>query len=236
MQVSARPRVTVLVTGAELKEAGTQLERGQIPESNSLLLKGLLTELGIPVTTVRRNADDRVALAYQLTELSATSDVIISTGGVGPGTHDVMRQVLANEPDVIATRVAIRPGQLQCTGRLRAGAFIFALPGNPVSAAVSFELFVRPALLAMQNAINTHRLQFPARASVAWPGAIGRLQVLPVVISEEDGELVCIPAVNPRGISHAVGGLGWANGYAFVGPEIAEVAMGDTVPVVMTAP
>lgn len=226
------PRVAVVATGSELRAPGERLSRGQIPESNSLLITGLLREVGIEPTTVRINRDDVSAFAGELHELAPLVDVIITTGGVGPGTHDVVRIALDSEPEVCAVRVAVRPGQPQCTGRLAGGAFIFALPGNPVSAAVSFELFVRPALLAMQGRTPRHRLRHDATAVVGWRGTLGRLQVLPVRVTQATG-LECRPAVNPRGVSHAVGGHGDANGYAIIEEARGDVSAGETVPVIM---
>lgn len=240
--VREAPRVAVLVTGAELQAMGAQLTRGQIPESNSLLMRGLLLEAGIPAVHVERCPDDEASVRARLTALGASHDLIVTTGGVGPGTRDVMRIVLDGEPDVRAVRMAVRPGQPQCAGRLRAGAWIFALPGNPVSAAVSFELFVRPALLALQGCAVVERQRLTATAAVPWRGATGRLQVLPVRFLDPDPAaadlpgLRCIPAVHSRRVSHSVGGFGAAEGYALVGPETSDVAAGDRVTVIRTVP
>lgn len=235
------PRVAVVVTGSELCDSGEPLTRGQIPESNSVLIAGLLRECGVRSVEVHHSVDESAALAELLRELSGRFDAVVTTGGIGPGTHDVVRIALEAEPEVRATRVAVRPAQLQCAGKLSGGAFIFALPGNPVSAAVSFELFVRPALLAMQGRSEVRRIPVPAVATTPWRGAEGRLQVLPVVVTSEalaDGKTVlkCTPAVNPRGVSHAVGGHGAANGYALVEVDRGDVALGEAVPVILVAP
>lgn len=236
VEVRRAPRVAVLTTGSELRAPGEPLARGQIPESNSWLLAGLLRESGIEPVEVLRGADDAVSLRRRVDALSEQCDAIITTGGVGPGTHDAMRMILAEEPEVRAVRVAVRPGQPQCAGRLRGGAFVFALPGNPVSAAVSFELFVRPALLSMQGRARLHRVRVLARAEAAWRGARGRLQVLPVRVTERTDGLRCSPAVNPRGVSHAVGGHGGTDGYAFVEAERGDVSEGETVSVALVVP
>lgn len=231
VSVRAPAKVAVLITGAELQPLGVPLGRGQIPESNSLLMRGLLVEAGVTEINVHRCPDDVNVVRARLAQLGATHDVIVSTGGVGPGTKDVMRLALEEEPHVRAVRVAVRPGQPQCTGRLRSGAYIFALPGNPVSAAVSFELFVRPALRAMQGVLQLHRPRLTAIAAAGWRGAAGRLQVLPVAF-EPGGELRCIPAVSAKRISHSVGGFGAAQGYALIGPERADVNAGESVRVI----
>lgn len=233
VHVRRLPRVAVVITGSELVPPGSPLLRGQIPESNSVLITGLLGDAGIPDAHVLRSRDDEHHLAAELDRLAADHDVIITTGGVGPGTHDVVRIALEAEPDVRAVRVAIRPGQPQSAGRLRSGAYVFALPGNPVSAAVSFELFVRPALLAMQGRARIHRLRLTATAGSAWPGKRGRLQVLPISVATENGRLVCTPSVNPRGVSHAVGSHGGTDGYALIDPDRGDIAAGDEVSVIL---
>ncbi|WP_345472697.1 molybdopterin molybdotransferase MoeA [Glutamicibacter ectropisis] len=235
LSVRTSPRVAVLITGAELRSPGEELARGQIPESNSFLMSGLLAESGITAATIAHCVDDEHLVRAKLAELSATHDAILSTGGVGPGDYDVMRKVLADQPRVYATRVRVRPGQPQCAGRLIGGAMIFALPGNPVSAAVSFELFVRPALRAMQGHGQLQRPRLQAVAAVGWSTAGNRLQVLPIVF-EHGQSLRCAPAVAAGRISHSVGGFGAAQGYALIPDGIQQVHPGDTVEVLRTAP
>jgi Molybdopterin biosynthesis enzyme len=198
-------------------------------------MAGLLAESGIQADTVVHCVDDTEAVREQLKILGATHDAVLSTGGVGPGAYDVMRQVLDTEPDVQATRVKLRPGQPQCAGRLAAGAMIFALPGNPVSAAVSFELFVRPALRAMQGHREVLRPTLRAIAAVGWKGAAGRMQVIPVVF-EHGVVLRCAPAVQAQSISHSVGGFGAAEGYALVPAGTTQVNPGDEVDVLRLLP
>lgn len=241
VRVGVSPRVAVVVTGAELGDPGTALARGRISESNSVLIAGMLRECGLEPVAVRRCGDDAAAVSALLDELSSECDAIVSTGGIGPGSHDAMRIALEAEPGVRQARVAVRPGQPQCSGRLASGPWMFALPGNPVAAAVSFELFVRPALLAVQGRREILRRRIAAVAGAAWRGAEGRLQVLPVTVSrggsaESDGRHACRPAVDPRGVAHSVGGHGATHGYALVGPERGDVAAGEPVDVMLVEP
>ncbi|MFD5599589.1 gephyrin-like molybdotransferase Glp [Leucobacter sp. NPDC058333] len=239
VSVRPRPRVAVIATGAELRAAGEPLERGQIPESNSLLVQALLAEDGIEAVSVSVTDDDAVTLGARLRELAGEVDAVITTGGVGPGAHDVVRIALEREPSVHAVRVAVKPGQPQCFGRLAGGsgsgggALMFALPGNPVSAAVSYELFVRPALLRLQGATRLQRTRVRAVVERGWRGSPGRLQVLPVRVRGASTGLQCSPAVDPRGYSHAVGGQGGADGYALVDVDRGDVAEGESVDVIL---
>lgn len=245
VSVRPRPRVAVIATGAELRAAGEPLERGQIPESNSLLVQALLAEDGIEAVSVSVTDDDAVTLGARLRELAGEVDAVITTGGVGPGAHDVVRIALEREPSVRAVRVAVKPGQPQCFGRLAGGsgsgsgsgsgggALMFALPGNPVSAAVSYELFVRPALLRLQGATRLQRTRVQAVVERGWRGSPGRLQVLPVRVRGASTGLQCSPAVDPRGYSHAVGGQGGADGYALADVDRGDVAEGESVDVIL---
>lgn len=231
VQVHRAPRIALITTGAELQPPGAELRRGQIPESNSLLIRGMIQEAGFAVSTVETCGDDRGEIAERIARLSPTHDVVITTGGVGPGLHDGVRRLLENEPEVRSLRVAVKPGQPQCTGRLRGGAFLFALPGNPVSAAVSFELFVRPALRVLSGHSRVHRTRFQAIVTEGWRAAPGRLQVLPVRLEDSVDGVTCEPAVVASQVSHSVAAFGGATGLAFVPPGQAIVRAGDQVTV-----
>ncbi|MGO1183629.1 MAG: molybdopterin molybdotransferase MoeA [Micrococcaceae bacterium] len=243
IRVHAAPRVAVVVTGSELRAPGEAPQRGQIPESNSVLIAGLLRELGCEPVAVRHSHDDAAGVRALLAELCREVDVILTTGGIGPGTHDVVRIALEPEPGVRGAEVAVRPGAPQRAGLLGDGTLVIALPGNPVSAAVSFELFVRPTLLGMLGAARTERPRLSAVAGTDWRGALGRLQVLPVRLeqtgrngddaADDAPQLRCVPAVNPRGVSHAVGGHGTADGYALVAEDRGDIRAGETVPVIL---
>ena len=236
VRVHRPPRVAVLGTGSELRPPGARLERGQIYESNGLLVAGLLAEAGLEPATVEHCADDEQVVAAKLVALAADHDVVITTGGVGPGRHDVVRLALDAEPEVRTVRVAVRPGQPQCAGRHRAGAFVFGLPGNPVSAAVSFELFVRPALRALAGCSTIHRRRLRAVVAEPWTGRAGRLQVLPVGLDETPEGLACYPAVPASRVSHSVGRHAGTAGYALVEAERGDVLAGETVTVIETEP
>ena len=233
VRVRPRPRVAVIATGAELRAAGKPLARGEIPESNSLLVAALLAEDGIAASSVEVSDDDAAAFAARLASVAALSDVVVTTGGVGPGRHDIVRIALEREPGVRAVRVAVKPGQPQCVGRLASGALVFALPGNPVSAAVSYELFVRPALRRLQGMAELQRPRTRAVATLGWRHRPGRLQVLPVRVTRADSELRCEPAVDPSGYSHAAGRHGAADGYALVAAERGDVIAGEDVDVLL---
>ena len=229
--VSRRPRVAVISTGSELVVPGTMLERGQIPESNSELLAGLVTEAGADVvlrTSVPDEGDGpRRAIADA--EMRG-ADVVVFTGGVSAGAYEVVKNTLG---DVMAfTKIAMQPGKPQGFGQTASGTLLFGLPGNPVSAAVSFEVFVRPALLAMQDASDIARPLITLPVAAGWRTPPGRTQYLPVAIDRADPRAWRVRPVT-RGGSHLAGGLGRAQAYAVVPADVDTVDSGDLVDVML---
>ena len=157
-----RPRAVVLATGSELRTPGEPLGPGQIYESNSTLLAAQLREAGATVTMLPPAADDepatRAALAAGL-----DADVLVTSGGVSVGEHDLVRATLAElGAEEVFWRVAVKPGK-PVAFAVRGGTLVFGLPGNPVSSLVAFELFVRPALAALQGATEPGPEFRPAR-------------------------------------------------------------------------
>ncbi len=157
--VSRRPRVGVMSTGDELQPPATSdLAPGMIRDSNRPMLVGLLEDAGAAVIDYGRIADDSDELRAALGRAAVETDVIVTSGGVSMGDYDVTKLVLRDEAGVDFIKVAMKPGKPLAFGHL-GGAPFFGLPGNPVSVVVSFEQFVRPALLTMQGASAVLRPQ-----------------------------------------------------------------------------
>ena len=150
-QVHARPRVTLLSTGSELRPAGATLAPGTIYDSNGPLLLLLLEQLGVNVVGQERVDDDPQRLERALLALAGRSDVLISTGGVSVGDGDHVRPLLERLGTLQFWRLFLKPGRPFATGTM-AGARFFGLPGNPVSAAVTFLQLVWPALQVLEGA------------------------------------------------------------------------------------
>lgn len=148
VRCSRRPRVVVLSTGTELRPPGERLEPGQIYEANSRMLAAALAGAGAEVERLEPVADDAGAHRAAL-ERGLAADVLVSSGGVSVGPHDLVRSV-GTELGVeeVFWRVAVKPGKPVAFG-VRGRTLVFGLPGNPVSALVGLELFVRPALRAL---------------------------------------------------------------------------------------
>ncbi|MEJ6553711.1 molybdopterin molybdotransferase MoeA [Microbacterium esteraromaticum] len=230
VEVAPRPRIAIVSTGSELVAPGTPLQRGQIPESNGILLAGLAAEAGADVV-LRRVVDDEgdgpaeaVAEARRL-----DADIIVFSGGVSAGAYEVVKQSLGDAMEF--TKIAMQPGKPQGFGAMD-GMLLFGLPGNPVSAAVSFEVFVRPALLHMQGRDGIHRHGLRLPAAVEWRTPPGRRQYLPAVVDRSDPAHPTVrPATAGGSGSHLSVGLGAAEAYAIIPAEVEQVSAGDLIDV-----
>jgi molybdopterin molybdotransferase len=146
-----RPRAAVVSTGTELRPPGEHLEPGQIYEANGVMLAAALASAGAVVLPPTFATDDEQAHRAVL-ERGLAADVLVTSGGVSVGPHDLVRQIEAElGVTEVFWKVAVKPGKPISFG-VRDGTLVFGLPGNPVSSLVCFELFVRPALLALQGA------------------------------------------------------------------------------------
>ena len=146
-----RPRAAILTTGTELRRPGEPLGPGQVYEANAPMLAGGLVAAGAEVTVLDAVADDPDALRAAL-ERGLEADVLVTSGGVSVGPHDLVRATLAElGVEEVFWRVAVKPGKPVAFGA-RGATLVFGLPGNPVSSLVGFELFVRPAVLKLQGA------------------------------------------------------------------------------------
>ncbi|WP_026313812.1 gephyrin-like molybdotransferase Glp [Actinomadura flavalba] len=150
VSVRPKPRVVVLSTGSELREPGTPLAPGQIWDSNSFMLTAAVIEAGGVGYRQATVGDDPRTVRETLEDQLMRADAIITSGGVSMGARDVVKEVLTGVGTVEFHKVGMRPGKPQGFGLLE-DTPIFTLPGNPVSAYVSFQVFVRPALRAMQG-------------------------------------------------------------------------------------
>jgi molybdopterin molybdotransferase len=146
-----RPRIAVLTTGSELREPGAPLGPGEVYEANGLMLAAQLAGSGGETTRLAPVADDEGAHRRALQE-GLRFDVLVTSGGVSVGPHDLVRRIEAElGVEEIFWRVAVRPGKPVSFG-VRDRTLVFGLPGNPVSSLVACELFVKPAVLALQGA------------------------------------------------------------------------------------
>lgn len=222
-KVYQQPRVAVVVTGDELIKPGGKLEDGQIFESNSYGLAAAVKALGLPQCKTIHARDDRRATeeAFRSAIEDEEADVIISAGGVSVGEHDFVKVVLEKDIGVktVFWKIAIKPGKPvffgfidrpeQSGGQSRRR-LIFGLPGNPVSALVTFNLFVKPALKMMQGAASSQTAAWFASLEHDMKKKPGRLDFVRGILScSPDGALNVLPTRGQD--SHMLSGLAKAD-------------------------
>ncbi|PJI84900.1 gephyrin-like molybdotransferase Glp [Luteimicrobium subarcticum] len=236
LPVHRTPLVAVLSTGDELVPAGEPLAAGRIPDANSVLLAGAAREAGARSWRRGGVGDTPAALAAALDDaVAAGADLIVTTGGVSVGAHDVVRDLLdgsAGSPrvtDAQVVTVGMAPGKPQGLARWRGVPWV-AAPGNPTGASASFELFARPMIDRLRGlsvvSAETVSAEVPetVRVTDGWSSPPGRVQVVPVR-ALPDGRAA------RAGDGHQLSSLAAADGIALVGPDVDTVAPGDAVPV-----
>jgi len=232
VRVRPKPRVVVFSTGNELVDVGVEPGPAQINESNSYALTSAAREAGAIAYRIGIVPDDRVRLLSMIEDQLVRADLVVTTGGVSAGAYDTVKEVLSRLGTVEFTKVAMQPGMPQGFGTVGPDSTpIFTLPGNPVSAFVSFEVFVRPAIRRM---LGVEQLYRPlVRASLTQPvmKSEGKRSYVRARIEVRDG----IYAVTPVGGmgSHLVADLALANSFIVVPEHVTEVPVGSTVSVMM---
>jgi molybdopterin molybdotransferase len=226
--VRPRPLVIVMPSGSELVQPGKALGPGQIHDSNGYGLIAAVRELGADAEHGGVIDDVPESVTRMLEEAARRADLVITTGGVSAGAYDTVKEVLRELGTVRFDKVAMQPGMPQGFGTIGDTATpIFTLPGNPVSALVSFEIFVRPALLWLAGE-NAPRDRRTATAATDWTSPAGKRQFVRARLEDRGfGDLQVRP-VGGQG-SHLVADLAEATCLAVVPEEVTAVAAGDQV-------
>jgi molybdopterin molybdotransferase len=190
LHVHRRPRVALMSTGDELVEVGTPPGPGQIVDSNRWALLAALREAGAAVTLLGVAPDRPEPLRALVLEALYDHDVLVTSGGVSVGTHDLVKPLLESLGEVHLGRVRLRPGKPFTFATLAGGRLAFGLPGFPVSSLVTFEVFVRPALRRMQGYVAVQRPALRVRLGYDARSSVDRTEYQRVTLVREDGELV----------------------------------------------
>lgn len=226
VRCSRRPRVVVLATGSELVAAGEALEPGQIYETNSLMLAAALEAVGAETLSQPPAPDDEASLRVAL-ERGLAADVLVTSGGVSVGDHDLVREVERElGVEEIFWRVSIKPGKPLSFG-VRGETLVFGLPGNPVSALVGFELFVKPALRALQGLADPLPRFEPGRIVTGLRRNEERDEFVRARSRVEGDTLVLEPLIGQE--SHMIVRSGGADALVHVSRGNGELAAGSTV-------
>jgi molybdopterin molybdotransferase len=218
-------RVLLISTGSELVAPGRPLRPGQIYESNAAMLAAGVRAAGAEVVATEVTSDDIAQFTALLDRYAAASDLIITSGGVSAGAYEVVKDAFgrAGDQGVEFVKVAMQPGMPQGAGRV-AGTPIVTLPGNPVSALVSFEVFIRPALRSAMGLPEPHRPRRSAVLTEALTSPAGKRQFRRGTF-DAAGTAV---SHGPPG-SHHLGWLASANCLLDIPAEVTEVSAGSAV-------
>ena len=194
VKVAKRPRVAVLATGSELVAINARPGKDQIRDSNTYSLGAYAQLAGAEVERLPLAGDDPELLQREIAQAAARVDMLILSGGVSMGVYDFTKAaLLALDAEVFFERVSLRPGKPTVFARL-GRTLVFGLPGNPVSVSVTFNLFARTALRAMQGCKDVALIEEWAVLSRRAKGAIERESYLPArLLSNEDGTLLAEP-------------------------------------------
>lgn len=239
VRVRPRPRVVIVSTGSELREPGTELGSDSIYDGNSFLLAAAARRAGAVAYRVGLVPDEPDALLSALDDQLGRADVVVTSGGISMGDFDVVKAALAPLGSVWFGPVAMQPGKPQGFGTLtaRSGSGrtvpFFALPGNPVSSYLSFEVFVRPALRRMMGLTPESRRPVTARLTHRVSSPPGRRQFLRGVLTlDHDG--VSVAEIEPVGGSgsHLVGDLAASDALIVVPEDVTAIDAGERVTVI----
>lgn len=226
LPVYRRLRVGIFCTGNELVQPGEALSQGAIYNANRYALRTLLESLGCEVQDLGSVPDNLVDTRDALRRAAADNDLIITSGGVSVGEEDHVKPAVEAEGRLDLWKIAIKPGKPLAFGEVRkagGSAWFIGLPGNPVSAMLTFLVMVRPFILRLQGAADVTPQSFVMRADFAWPQPDGRAEFLRAKINSRGGlELF------PNQGSAVLSSLCWGDGLV-MNPPSQVISLGDSV-------
>ncbi|MFC9248396.1 gephyrin-like molybdotransferase Glp [Streptomyces sp. NPDC057136] len=239
VKVRPRPRVVVMSTGSELVQPGEELAGGQIYDSNSFALTAAARDAGAIAYRVGAVADDAETLRATIEDQLIRADIVVTTGGVSVGAYDVVKEALSSVGDedepgsgIDFRKLAMQPGKPQGFGSIGPDHTpLLALPGNPVSSYVSFELFVRPAIRTLMGLEDVHRPTVTATLAIdkALSSPAGKRQFLRGTYDAEAGT---VTPVGGSG-SHLIAALAQADALIVLPEDVTSAEPGTTTQVIL---
>ncbi|WP_328910669.1 molybdopterin molybdotransferase MoeA [Streptomyces sp. NBC_00234] len=239
VKVRPRPRVVVLSTGSELVQPGEELTGGRIYDSNSFALTAAARDAGAIAYRVGAVADDAETLRATIEDQLIRADIVVTTGGVSVGAYDVVKEALSSVGDedepgsgIDFRKLAMQPGKPQGFGSIGPDHTpLLALPGNPVSSYVSFELFVRPAIRTLMGLDDVHRPKVTATlaADKALSSPAGKRQFLRGTYDAEAGT---VTPVGGSG-SHLIAALAQADALIVLPEDVTSAEPGTATEVIL---
>jgi len=229
VRVMRRPRIAFFSTGDELRSIGEPLEAGQIYDSNRYTLYGMLTALGVEIMDMGVIPDDREQIQQAFRYAAENADAMITTGGVSVGEADFVKETLNQLGEVNFWKIAMKPGRPLAFGKV-GKAFFFGLPGNPVSAMVTFYQFVQPALKRLMGETDVAPVRIRVRCESRLKKRPGRIEFQRGILeTAADGRMVVRSSGNQG--SHVLSSMSYANCFIVMPLDNAGVEPGDEVEV-----
>lgn len=229
VDVFCKPKISYFSSGDELVVTGKELEQGQIYDSNRYLLHGLLKDLPVVFSDLGIVKDKKANLIKKLQKASDISDIVITTGGVSVGDADFIKDALKEVGSVGFWKIAIKPGRPLAFGKIN-NSYFFGLPGNPVSAAVTFQLFVIPAINKILSQKRKKIILLKAISKNKLSKKLGRTEYKRAIISIVNDEMY-VETTGLQG-SNIMMSMLRANCYIRLSANISEIKQGDVVEVV----
>jgi molybdopterin molybdotransferase len=228
VQVYRQLKVAFFSTGDELVSVGKKLEEGQIYDSNRYTLFGMLSRLGVVISDLGNVPDDPNLLEKTLLKAASENDVVITSGGVSVGEADYMKALLAKHGQVLFWKINMKPGRPLAYGKI-SNAHYFGLPGNPVSAMVTFYQFVQPALQALSGEASRALPIFQVTCVTPIKKATGRTEFQRGVLFEDAGEWKVKPLPNQG--SGVLSSMSAANCFIVLDETVGNCEAGEIVKV-----
>lgn len=234
-QVYRKLKVAIFSTGDELQQPGTPLLAGQIYDSNRFTLIGLLVGSGVEIIDLGNIQDDKVILKNAMLEAAQHADVIITSGGVSVGEADYIKQLLAEIGEVVFWKIAMKPGRPLAYGKIKADGKIdsshfFGLPGNPVAVMVTFQQFVRDALLILMGQQPKPAFTLQARCSSPIKKIPGRTEFQRGIVNQTANGEWTVQTTGEQG-SGILSSMSKANCFIVLPVALGDVAVGTMVEV-----
>jgi molybdopterin molybdotransferase len=228
IRVHPRPRVVIISIGDEIVEPGQEARPGSVFDANGHALSTAIADAGAQTFRVAAIPDERATLRQTIEDQLVRADLIITTGGISYGSGDTVREVLGSLGTIRFDSVAAFPGHILGVGHVGDDTPIFCLPGDPVSAQVCYEVYVRPAVRAMQGWSQLNRPTVQARVDRGWTSPMGRREFVRVKLLGNPRTGYTATVMGPPE-ALLLSALADSNALAVVPENVTDVRAGDAL-------
>jgi len=233
IRVTRKPRVALITTGNEIVDVNDIPGPGQIRDSNRYCVLGQVLVSGGMVSMFRRVSDKSGDMEQALLAAAEVSDIIITTGGVSVGRYDLVKDAITELGELYFWKIALKPGKPVVYAKI-AGKPAFGLPGNPVSSMVTFDLFVRPAMLRMMGVRDINRATVPSIVQQNIKHEVGRREFVRAVTIWRENGYISTPT-GSQGSGRLSSMLG-ANSYIIISEDRGNISAGEQLEVILWSP